>query len=78
MADLIIAANETADALHQVQMLILCLSVCSAVLLLICACFTPDSVHTHLAGQQASRGQLPLEPVREKMACKNTLVGEGK
>ena len=47
-------------------------------MLLICACFAPLSVHTHLAGQQASGGQLPLEPVKEKMARKNTLVGESK
>jgi len=36
------------------------------------------SVHMQLAGQQIPRCQSPLEPIRETMASKNTLAGEGK
>jgi len=130
VADLIIAAEQRADALQQVQMLIsllaslfcglfvlamhwvsvlaslfCCLSVlamhwvsvlaslfcCLFVLVLhwvsvpaslFCCLFVLAlhwvSVHMQLAGQQTSRCQSPLKPIRKTMASKNTLAGEGK
>ena len=94
VADLIIAAEQRADALQQAQMLssllaslFCCLFVLAmhwvSVLASVFCCLIVlalhwVSVHMQLAGQQTSRCQSPLEPIRETMASKNTLAGEGK